>query len=1321
MPIVSVEEIRARKCLTLLAASYAFFIVYGSLIPFAFEPRSFEEIGATMLASGKNSVLFSLTDRATNIFLSVPLAFFTLGAAATNRLARNVIAAVLTWAGCVALAVIVETLQTLTPDRVASLGDIYAQALGAVFGILLWPVLGGLFLRGLRWLALREVAFPKDKIVPASVIGIVTVPYLAFLLALNGWFSAGWAGFPAAAEAARETSFLPFFYQYSANIFLATASVTKYLAVYAPIGILYWLYSPPGAGETENRRSLAAAFLAGGVSAIIEAGKLFLGPRHPDITNVLLAACAALAAHRLFPRLVFSPQTVSARKPAPIESEIISQPLSEELSFRSIALRVVAIACFCATAAGVMLFPLGAIWLGLAIALYALALFRYPALWLFVIPALLPSFDLAPWTGRFFLNEFDLFIFATVGVGLWHWASSTETFRLSPVLRMLLWAFAASTALSLLIGLLPLQTLDFNAFGNYYSRYNALRAAKGMLEALALVPFLFYVARQRDVFGFLCAGMAFGLATAAAASIWERALFPGLFDFTSDYRISALFSSMHTGDSSVEAYLVVALPFVAGWAFYQKSTLSRIAAAALFALSSYALFVTFSRGGYAAYVLMFGVLVAGSLLTARIRLVESRRVFVVIIAICAALGGLIAVMALESSYARSRFATTESDLGVRLRHWRGVIGMMDQDWQTSVFGMGLGRYPDVYFHRTWSVRMPSTMTYLNETGNTFLRLGAGAPAYLEQIVSVEPGEDYRITIDLRPTGARAALNVMICQRTFFRSFNCKDSRVAIGEEHSWTHREAVVNSGNLGAGPWFARRIVKFVVENTSNETAVDIDNVQLTDRRGINLLANGDFSRGSTFWFYSSFDHLNWHVKNIFVQLYFEQGWLGLVLFTLLALTCVISLWSMANRGEIIFLVPLASLVALLSVGLFGSPLDTPRLDFIFYFIILAADVCAVKSLSGAIAAREPNSQEIYRRRVRFEEPVRARSAASVAERSFQIPTEPTVPPSNYSETVLPVSVNSSALSALGPLLLKTSAGAALFVVCAWVLMHSSIVPYNVRNLLHPVHPFLSLIAMSVFLYWTFGFPVLSSYAMTVSRIGAMSYPLMLACHSVLGFFLLSYSVSFDRIHKIVGAPILGWHGYLEPALRFMALFAAVSLALTYGTLVAVRTTRRYSRAAFIAWLITAGTLAPLLYWIVVSKAATDNLVELMAGSGTPFAAAMVFLFVAAVAFSGALSAAQAQQRFRGFTPAVFLAFILSVPIAYIALHLGLEQHVEKYGKDFSALQFLLSRNRESYAQGFELIARYLFFHAALVGLIAMVQYPFFFLFGFGPSRNRR
>src|SRR5258706_6316223 len=163
--------------------------------------------------------------------------------------------------------------------------------------------------------------------------------------------------------------------------------------------------------------------------------------------------------------------------------------------------------------------------------------------------------------------------------------------------------------------------------------------------------------------------------------------------------------------------------------------------------------------------------------------------------------------------------------------------------------------------------------------------------------------------------------------------------------------------------------MVKSFWKTRSQKTAVDIDNVKLVDRRGDNLLANGDFSRGYTYWFFSSFDHLNWHVKNIYVQLLFEQGWIGLLLFGVLAFSSVASLWFVANRGEIIFLLPLASLTALLTVGLFGSPLDTPRLDFLFYFTILAADLCITRSLSRGESAiptqtaaresfREPSNQ---------------------------------------------------------------------------------------------------------------------------------------------------------------------------------------------------------------------------------------------------------------------------------------------------------------------------------------------------------------------------
>src|SRR5258706_5574399 len=227
---------------------------------------------------------------------------------------------------------------------------------------------------------------------------------------------------------------------------------------------------------------------------------------------------------------------------------------------------------------------------------------------------------------------------------------------------------------------------------------------------------------------------------------------------------------------------------------------------------------------------------------------------------------------------------------------------------------------------------------------------------------------------------------------------------------------------------------------------------------------------------------------------------------------------------------------------------------------------------------------------------------------------------------------------------------------------MHSSAMPYNMRNLLHPVHPFFSLVPLSIFLYWTFGFPVITVYWATSARLGAAFYPLLLACHSAIAFFLLSYSVSFDRIHKIVGAPILGLHWYWEPAGRFAALFAAISTALTAGTLLATGLSyQRRIMTAFVVWLVTSALLSPVLYWIVITNAATDNLIELMAANGSPSAAILIWLFVETITFSGALLAAQMQQRLRAMKPMTFLAFAISLPVACLAFYFCLEQHVGK------------------------------------------------------------
>ncbi len=1301
------EETKLYRRLLYIALAWALFIAYGSLLPFDFHAVSFAQIRRMILDRGAAGSLISLTDRVVNVLIAVPLGFFSFGALARPRSRlRNVFTGVAIVAFSVVLAAAVEFLQLYLPTRSASYGDIIAQGVGTCLGIILWGIFGKLMIATFRTFLAGTFIEPPVNPKLFGFARFAALPYLLVLMAVNGWFAGTWLSLEQVGGKIHDLNLFPLAYHYDASIFRSLYSVVLTLIEYAPIGVFSWL------GTRPSRSVVKATFSGLSAGLIIECGKLFLLYQRPDSTNVFLAAFSSGVVFALWPSVVYPRLRPSG---APIENsatdDFVAPHALAQSPLRMIGLRTISIALFALTFVFALWYPLGAIWLAAVIALYSLVLLRFPTLWLIVIPALLPSFDLAPWTGRFFFDEFDLFLLSTIAAGLWLTARRAPQAQVPRWVKCLLLALAASALISVLIGLLPLQPLDANAFANYYSRYNALRSAKGFFALLGLLPLLLYnLSAGTAVARLLSTGMVIGLATVVGGSVWERAVFPGLLNFASDYRISALFSTMHTGDAPIETYLAVALPFAMAWAHYHKTISGYAVAFISFVLGTYALFVTFSRGGYLAYLVVLAVLLTGGVLIRGTRSQASKRAFMLVLMLSIAIGSVTSLFVLEGSFPRSRLAKTDVDLVTRIEHWRHVLGMMDDNWWTATFGMGLGRYPETDLKKTWSVRMPANYTYVLEGGNQFLRLGSGAPAYLEQIVDIQPEKAYKIALDLRGEAALGTLNVMLCQRTFFRSYNCRDSGVWSTEtRQNWTHRDATIESGLLGGGPWLFRRTVKFMLENTSSDTAVDIDNIQLLDAAGTNLLTNGDFSKGNDRWFFSSFDHLHWHIKNIWVQVFFEQGVIGIIVFSLFVMTILVILSKAALSGEFIYTALLASVSGFLCVGLFGSPLDAPRLAFLFYFLTVAgALIAGAPVISGGSAVTEQLGYFTHRQAL----------ATGFFQDDHNV-HEQNAEPSYQAVRVVEGSIWDA--SRLAKLAIQALVGICTFVGSAWLVMHSPFVPYNVRDLLHPVHPLLSLIVFALFIFWSFGFTVITGYIMTQSKRAAWSYPILLACHSVVAWFLLTYSVSFDRIHKIVGSPVLHWHWYWEPAGRFAALFSALSLSMTAATLVVLALIyRRQSAVAFFSWLITAAALSPLLYWIVVTKAATDNLVELMAGGGNPAAVFLLSFFVMLVFFGGSCLAAQFQSIRSGLRYAALLGVLISIPLAYLAFSYGTESALEKYGKVFSTMQFLLSRDREHYAQGLELGLRYLVFHAGLIGGILLVQLPMFAWLFPAPGRSR-
>ncbi|MGK5037026.1 hypothetical protein [Janthinobacterium sp. LB3P118] len=251
-------------------------------------------------------------------------------------------------------------------------------------------------------------------------------------------------------------------------------------------------------------------------------------------------------------------------------------------------------------------YPLGHDWPGLLFATllpaYFLLLCWRPACWLFCLPALLPVLDLAPWTGWFFLEEIDVLLLLTVACGYWRLGGPDRpaAARLSPAARACLLLCSLAWLAALLRGVLPLPPLAAYAWDNYLSPYNSLRLGKAWAWSMLLLPMLLRDGDASALRRYALPGMLAGLAMVSLFALWERAVFPGLMNLSSDYRITAPFSAMHTGGAALDGYLALSLPFAGLWLARARSRWQAALALLLLALALHAACATFSRGLYAA-------------------------------------------------------------------------------------------------------------------------------------------------------------------------------------------------------------------------------------------------------------------------------------------------------------------------------------------------------------------------------------------------------------------------------------------------------------------------------------------------------------------------------------------------------------------------------------------------------------------------------------------------------------------------------------------------------------------------------------------------
>lgn len=621
-----------------------------------------------------------------------------------------------------------------------------------------------------------------------------------------------------------------------------------------------------------------------------------------------------------------------------------------KLTFRVFLRRCIAVVLVGAVGATLVYFPYAQIALTLGLCLYGAVLYVYPNAWLIVIPALSPVLDLAPWSGWFFLDELDLFVLMTLAIGLWRPSRNAASSSNAPrFLFLALGMLSISYTVSMLIGLLPLQPWDANAFSNYYSHYNSLRMGKGFFEAVAL--FLLFSSQPSDegqkLQGFV-AGMVLGLMGVVAAVLWERFVFTGIFDFASVFRVTATFSGMHNGGNDLEAYVVLAQPFVVALIVLRKSPAVTLGGLALFVLSTYASLITFSRSAILALIVNW-TLLALCVVISRWHQLKHRMGQSVLVGLFLGATTMVVVLPILSGpFFKGRLAMAGNDWEYRLLQSIKTIEMMSDDRQTTWFGMGLGRYPEeVYLKKPLTIK-PATYHFESDANNLFLRLTPGSPIYYGQWIKINAQTKYQLSLRVRAK-TRGALSVYICEKTLQYSFRCATQRFEVNPSDSWDERRAEIDVGLVGAeiGPsgWSLRRPVEFALANSSKDADIDLDNVRLLDGAGRNLISNGDYSNGSDRWFFTADDHTPWQNWNHLVQLYFDQGWFGIISFLIFTAYILGVLVRRVVKGDWVAGVTLAGLSSFLSVGIFGFMFDTPRMALNFFLIAL---IFASRSMMG-------------------------------------------------------------------------------------------------------------------------------------------------------------------------------------------------------------------------------------------------------------------------------------------------------------------------------------------------------------------------------------
>jgi hypothetical protein len=599
----------------------------------------------------------------------------------------------------------------------------------------------------------------------------------------------------------------------------------------------------------------------------------------------------------------------------------------------------VAAICLITTAATLFYYPILPWLLATVLALYGAALWRYPFLWLIVVPVALAGVDLTPWTGWTFITESDLFVLVTAGVLAIRTPVAPRDLLPGGPARWLIVVVALSYAVSTLIAF-HAHVGPANSDLVYMRPENAIRITKGFGVALILLPLL--RDRQKthgDAWPFFAAGMVAAMALVAIETFVERAVFPGAFDILSVYPAAGPFASMHVGGGHLGVFVALAMPF----AFLRRDKrhrLERMALRALTVAATYAVIITFSP-------IIYGAAAVSAVLTfsgrtaprgeggSRRRLGDRtilrlimRGIYVGALLVAVLFGLLGANLMMDGVH---RVGATAYH---RVQSLERRLSIRDDSLIADIFGMGLGTFPRATYSRATDAR--SNFGVYHDEDEPYLSLISGPQFFFGQKVPVRPGPPYTVELLARAQTLPTGVGVIMCEKYLLFSEHCSGQRFKLAKAGDWESLSVELKTDTMNPDAVFGpfHRPVEIALLSTEPNNPVDIKAVRLVAPDGQQLIINGDFRHGVERWYFTDEIHDYWQIMNQYVMTFFERGIVGLGAFIALIWGALLGARRTMRRGDRMGTAVVASLGTFLLLCLSESLLHAPRVATIFYLV---------------------------------------------------------------------------------------------------------------------------------------------------------------------------------------------------------------------------------------------------------------------------------------------------------------------------------------------------------------------------------------------------